>query len=491
MAAWLSPSCTTTGRLATEECWSWDKQSGTGEMTDRAVLSVILGAGKGTRMKSDLPKVLHAVAGRSMLGHVLDLARQVGGRASTSLAVVIGPGMDDVRDETHRCAPGAAVFVQGAQHGTAHAVMAAKPSIERFAAAGGGDVVVLYADTPLLTAGTVERLRGVLAGGADVAVLGFETADPTGYGRLLTDADGNLQAIREEKDASAAERLVRLCNSGVMGFRSEQLLAILVAIGNANAKGEYYLTDAVEIARARGLRTAVVTCPQDEVLGVNSRAQQAQAEAIYQRRARERLMADGVTLIDPLTLYVSFDTVIGRDVIIEPNVFLGPGVTIADKAEIKAYCHFENARVGKGARVGPFARLRPGADLGEGVHIGNFVEVKMAKVEAGAKANHLTYIGDGRVGAGANIGAGTIFCNYDGFNKHFTDVGAGAFIGSNSSLVAPVEVGDGAYVAAGSVITKDVTSNALAIERSQQDERPGWAARFRELMSKRAPRTAK
>jgi bifunctional UDP-N-acetylglucosamine pyrophosphorylase / glucosamine-1-phosphate N-acetyltransferase len=461
-----------------------------GKMADRPLLSVILGAGKGTRMKSDIPKVLHAVAGRSMLGHVLALAHQVDGSSgASSLAVVIGPGMDNVRAEAQRQAPGTAVFIQETQQGTADAVLAAKPSLERFAASGG-DVIVLYADTPLLTAATIARLRAELANGAHVAVLGFEPADPSGYGRLLTDAAGNLLAIREDKEATPAERAVRLCNSGVMGFRSEHLIAILSAIGKANAKGEYYLTDAVEIARTRGLKTAVVTCPEDEVLGVNSRGQLAEAEAIYQRRARARLMADGATLIDPGTVYVSFDTIVGRDVVIEPNVFFGPGVVIEDGAEIKANCHIEGARVGKGARIGPFARLRPGADLAEDVHIGNFVEVKKVKVEKGAKANHLAYLGDGRVGAGANIGAGTIFCNYDGFNKHHTDVGAGAFVGSNSSLVAPVKIGDGAYIGSGSVITRNVTGGALALERNKQEERPGWAAKFREMMSKRTRKTA-
>ena len=355
-----------------------------GKKADRALLSVILGAGKGTRMKSDTPKVLHAVAGRSMLGHVLALAHQVDGAVGASgVAVVIGPGMDNVRSEALRQTPGCAVYVQETQQGTADAVLAARQALERFADSGG-DVVVLYADTPLLTAGTIARLRAELAGGAHVAVLGFEPTDPSGYGRLLTDAAGNLLAIREDKDATPDERKMRLCNSGVMGFRSEHLLAILGAIGNANAKGEYYLTDAVEIARARGLMTAVVTCPQDEVLGINSRAQLAEAEAIYQRRARARLMAEGATLIDPGTVYLSFDTVVGRDVVIEPNVFFGPGVTIEDGAEIKANCHIEGARVGKGARIGPFARLRPGADLAEDVHIGNFVEVKKVTVEKGA-----------------------------------------------------------------------------------------------------------
>jgi bifunctional UDP-N-acetylglucosamine pyrophosphorylase/glucosamine-1-phosphate N-acetyltransferase len=449
----------------------------------RALLVVVLAAGKGTRMKSALPKVMHSIGGRSMLGHVLALTRELG---AGQVAVVIGPGMEKVGAEAGRHLAAAEVFVQPRQAGTADAVLAARPALERFAAAHpSGDVLVLYADTPLLTAPTLTRLREKLAAGADICVLGFEAADPTGYGRLLRDGSGQLTAIREEKDASPAEQAVNYCNSGVMGFRNERLIDMLGRIGNANAKGEYYLTDAVEVGRGLGLSAASVTCSEDEVLGVNARDQLAAAEAIFQARARACAMAEGVTMIDPATVYLSYDTVIGRDVVIEPNVFFGPGVTIEDGAEIKANCHIEGARIGSGARIGPFARLRPGADLAEDVHIGNFVEVKKVKVEKGAKANHLAYLGDGRVGPKANIGAGTIFCNYDGFNKHFTDVGAGAFVGSNSALVAPVKIGDGAFIGSGSVVTRDVAPDALALERSKQEERPGWAAKFRALMTRR------
>jgi bifunctional UDP-N-acetylglucosamine pyrophosphorylase/glucosamine-1-phosphate N-acetyltransferase len=451
-------------------------------MTERPLLIVVLAAGKGTRMKSARPKVLHEVAGRSMLAHVLALAKSAD---ASALAVVIGPGMDEVRAEAAALSSEARVFVQHNQLGTADAVLAAREAINTHV----GDVMVLYADTPLIEAATLKRLRGLLDAGPGVAILGFEPADPTGYGRLLTDATGALLAIREEKDASPAERGVRLCNSGVMAFRVDDLAGLLGEIGNANAKGEYYLTDAVELARKRGLRAAVAVCPEDEVLGVNARDQLAAAEAIWQRRARERFMAAGVTMIAPDTVWLCHDTVIGRDVTIEPNVFFGPKVSIEDGAEIRANCHIEGARIGPGAIVGPFARLRPGAVLGRDVHIGNFVEVKNSTIEDGAKANHLAYVGDGRVGARANIGAGTIFCNYDGFFKHKTDIGAGAFIGSNSALVAPVKIGEGAYVGSGSVITKDVPANALALERSEQEERPEWAAKYRALMAKRKARS--
>jgi len=447
-------------------------------MATAAPLIVILAAGKGTRMKSALPKVLHKVAGRSMLGHVLALASTVPG---ATIAVVVGPGMDEVRAEVARLAPAARVFVQENQSGTADAVLAARPALDGHS----GDVIVLYADTPLIEAGTLSALGDALDAGSGVAVLGFEARDPTGYGRLITVGETTLLAIREHKDSSPEERKITLCNSGVLAFRLPDLLGVLTRIGNANSKGEYYLTDAVEIARADGARAAVVRCPEDEVLGVNSRSQLAVAERIWQDRARQKVMDEGATLTAPETVFLSYDTVIGRDVIIEPHVVFGPGVTVADGAEIKAFCHFEGARIGHGARIGPYARLRPGASLGPDVHIGNFVEVKNVTVGPGAKANHLAYLGDGSVGAGANIGAGTIFCNYDGFFKHKTEIGEGAFIGSNSSLVAPVKIGDGAYVGSGSVITKDVASGALALERATQEERPQWAAKFREMMSRR------
>ncbi|MEQ1695697.1 MAG: bifunctional UDP-N-acetylglucosamine diphosphorylase/glucosamine-1-phosphate N-acetyltransferase GlmU [Hyphomicrobiaceae bacterium] len=450
----------------------------TASSSKRQLLIIVLAAGKGTRMKSAMPKVLHAVGGRSMLGHVLALSECV---QADKLAVVIGPGMDTVAKEVAKLAPNAAVYIQHNQRGTADAVLAAREAM----AGWQGDTLVLYADTPLIQAPTIFKLREALAAGAGVAVLGFNAADPTGYGRLLTDTGGQLVAIREEKDASADERAVRLCNSGVMAFALEDTVAVLESVGNANAKGEYYLTDAVEIARANGAKTAVVVCPETEVLGVNARDQLAVAEHLYQSAARARAMADGATLIAPETVWFSYDTRIGGDVIIEPNVFFGPGVTVADNVHIRANCHIEGASIGEGARIGPFARLRPGAKLGHDVHIGNFVEVKNVAMAAGSKANHLAYVGDGSVGAGANIGAGTIFCNYDGFNKHRTEIGDGAFIGSNSSLVAPVKIGAGAYVGSGSVITKNVSPGSLAVERSAQEERPGWAEKFRTMMGRR------
>lgn len=447
-------------------------------MTPRPLLSVVLAAGKGTRMKSVLPKVLHKIAGRSMLGHVLALSEASG---ATATAVVVGPGMDNVAAEAVAIVPAASISVQVQPQGTADAVLAARSTIEAHA----GDVIVLYADTPLIRPETITRLRAVLDHGVHVAVLGFRPKDPSGYGRLLTDASGALIAIREEKDASAEERRVDLCNSGVLVFRVANLAGLLKRIGNANAKGEYYLTDAVELARRDGLTAAAVECDADEVLGVNAREQLAAAEAIWQRRARTAFMQAGVTMIAPDTVWLSYDTKIAADVTIEPNVFFGPGVTVDEGAEIKANCHLEGATIARGARVGPFARLRPGAKLGADVHVGNFVEVKNVTLGEGAKANHLAYLGDGSVGPKANVGAGTIFCNYDGFNKHRTEIGAGAFIGSNASLVAPVKIGDGAYIGSGSVITKDVAAGSLALERSPQEERPGWAEKFRTMMTRR------
>jgi len=453
-------------------------------MTATPLTIVVLGAGKGTRMKSDLPKVMHKIAGRPMLGHVLDVAAATG---ANQIAVVIGPNMDAVGVGARAFSPQAQIFVQAEQLGTADAVKAALPVLKAFT----GDVIVLYADTPLLQPATLERLRKVLAEGAAAAVLGFEAADPTGYGRLLTDANGTLTAIREEKDATTAERQIQICNSGVMAFRVNDMAAVLARISNDNAKGEYYLTDAIEVIATMGGRAAVVTCPESEVLGVNDRGQLAEAEAIFQTRRRGEAMAAGATLIAPETVWFSHDTRLGRDVVIQPNVFFGPGVVVEDGVEILANCHIEGAHIGSGARIGPFARLRPGAQLGTGVHIGNFVEVKNVKMGQGAKANHLAYLGDGSVGDRANIGAGTIFCNYDGFFKHQTSVGKEAFVGSNSALVAPVTIGDGAYVGSGSVITKDVSAGSLALERSSQVERPTWAEKFRLMMSKKKKAEAK
>ncbi len=444
------------------------------------LLTIVLAAGKGTRMRSATPKVLHAVAGRSMLGHVLDRGRTL---APQRQAVVVGPDMAMVAAEAQAAGDEVETFIQPDQRGTADAVLAAAPALK----AHRGDVLVLFADTPLLRTETLERMREVLEAGAGVAVLGFEAVDPTGYGRLLTDGAGAVVAVREHADANEEERRVRLCNAGVMAFRVPDLLGLLGRIGSDNAKGELYLTDAVGLARGDGHIVRTVVCCEEEVLGVNSRDQLAVAEGVWQQRRRLEAMRDGATLIAPETVWFSYDTVIGRDVTIEPNVFIGPGVVIEDRVTIHANSHIvgrqgkyrEGLRIREGASVGPFARLRPGADIGREVHIGNFVEVKNAVIEAGAKANHLAYIGDGRVGAGANIGAGTIFCNYDGFDKHQTEIGAGAFIGSNSSLVAPVKIGDGAYVASGSVITKNVPPDALALSRTPQEVREGWAAKYR------------
>ena len=447
-------------------------------MTASSLLTIVLAAGKGTRMKSSQPKVLHKVAGRSMLAHVLSLSQSAG---ASAIAVVVGPDMAAVEKEAAASAPGCKLYLQREQRGTADAVLAAREAI----AAHQGDVIVLYADTPLIRAQTIATLRARFDRGASVAVLGFRPKDPAGYGRLITNADRELIAIREEKDANAEERQITLCNSGVMAFRLPDLADLLSRISNNNAKGEFYLTDAVALARADGMLAAVTECDEDEVLGVNSRDQLAAAEAIWQRRRRHELMRSGVTMIAPGTVWLSHDTDIAHDVMIEPNVFFGPGVKVEAGAEIKANSHIEGALIGRGARVGPFARLRPGAKLGTDVHVGNFVEVKNVEMGEGAKANHLAYLGDGSVGAKANVGAGTIFCNYDGFNKHRTEIGEEAFIGSNSALVAPLKIGARAYVGSGSVITKDVAAGALALERSPQEERPGWAEKFRTMMSRR------
>jgi bifunctional UDP-N-acetylglucosamine pyrophosphorylase/glucosamine-1-phosphate N-acetyltransferase len=438
----------------------------------RNALAIVLAAGEGSRMKSDRAKVLHEVAGRSMLAHVL---ASVAAAGVGNVAVVVGPGRDDVRAETLRIAPHADVFVQSERLGTAHAVLAARVAL----AAGYDDLIVLFADTPLVTGATILALREALAAGAGVAALGFEAADPFGYGRFLQDSGGRLAAIREEKDASADERAIRLCNAGLMAIDGRRAFELLARIGNDNAKREYYLTDIVELARADGLETRVVVADETEVLGVNDRIQLAQAEAVLQTRLRRAAMAAGTTLVAPETVFLAHDTALGRDVVIEPHVVFGPGVTVADGAVIHSFSHLEGARVGAGATIGPYARLRPGAALAEKAKVGNFVEIKNARVAAGAKVNHLTYIGDADIGANANIGAGTITCNYDGFFKYRTVIGENAFIGSNSALVAPVTVGAGAYVGSGSVVTKDVPADSLAVARGRQIEKGGWAQAFR------------
>ena len=444
-------------------------------MRRRTCLAIVLAAGEGTRMRSAMPKALHAIGGRSLLAHVLSAAMEAGGG---KIAVVVGPDHDAVAAEARAFAPKAMIFEQKHRRGTAHAVLAARQAIAR----GADDILVMFADTPLVRPQTLIDLRTALRRGAAVAVLGFRPANPTGYGRLLTRGD-ELTAIREDRDATPEERKIALCNGGLMALSGKSALAILDRIGNANVKSEYYLTDAVAIAHDMGLKAVAIETGEDDMRGINTKAHLAETEAVLQKRLRAAALEAGVTMIAPETVFLCADTKFGKDVTIEPNVVFGPGVTIADGATIRAFSHLEGAQVGKGARVGPFARLRPGASLGPDVHIGNFVEVKEAKIEAGAKANHLSYIGDARVGAGANVGAGTITCNYDGVAKHRTDIGKGAFIGSNSSLVAPVKIGDRAYVGSGSVVTKNVPADALTIERAEQRIKPGWAKRLRALKS--------
>jgi bifunctional UDP-N-acetylglucosamine pyrophosphorylase / glucosamine-1-phosphate N-acetyltransferase len=446
----------------------------TKKMTARTCLVVVLAAGEGTRMRSSRPKVLHAIGGRSLIAHVLAAAAAAGGKT----AVVVGPGQEAVVEAAKAVMPGAEFYVQHERRGTAHAVLVAKAALAR----GADDVVVAFADTPLITPQTIARLRGALAAGAGVAVLGFRPADPTGYGRLIVGAGGTLVAIREEKDAGPAGRAIGLCNSGLMALAGDAALAILEQIRDDNAKCEFYLTDAVEVARAMGLAAIALETEEDEVRGVNTQAQLAEADAVLQRRLRAAAHEAGVIMLAPETVYLCADTKLGRDVTIEPYVVFGPGVTVEDGALIRSFSHLEGAHVGRGAQVGPFARLRPGARLEVNVHVGNFVEVKQARLEAGAKANHLAYLGDARVGAGANIGAGTITCNYDGFHKYLTEIGKDAFIGSNSALVAPVKIGDGAYVASGSVITGDVPADSVAFGRARQTIKEGFAIRLRAVL---------
>jgi len=439
-----------------------------------ACLTIVLAAGEGTRMRSSRPKVLHAIGGAPLIVHALAAAGEGGG----PVAVVVGPSQDAVVRVIKAARPDAEIFVQNERRGTAHAVLAARSALAR----GAEDILIAFADTPLVTAPTLARLRAALAAGAGVAVLAFRPADPTGYGRIIADGDGRLLAIREEKDASPAERAITLCNAGLMALAGKTALAILDRIGDDNAKREFYLTDAVGIARAMGIAIVALETTEDEVRGVNSQAQLAEAEAVLQRRLRAAAHAAGVVMVAPDTVHLCADTKLGRDVTIEPYVVFGPGVTVEDGALIRSFSHLEGAQVGRGARVGPFARLRPGARLESDVHVGNFVEVKEARLAAGAKVNHLAYIGDASVGSGANIGAGTITCNYDGASKHVTEIGANAFIGSNSALVAPVKIGDGAYVASGSVITRDVPADALAFGRARQVVKPGFAERLRALL---------
>ena len=442
-------------------------------MSSRNVAVVVLAAGKGTRMKSDLHKVLHPIAGRPMLLHLLASAATL---SPERTVVVTGAGREQV--EAAVTPLGAKIAVQAEQLGTGHAVMQAREALTGFS----GDVLILYGDVPLVRAETmramIERLDA--ADTPAVVVLGFRPADAGAYGRLIVAEGGDrLEKIVEYKDADAAERAVTLCNSGLMAARGELLFDLLARLGNDNAAGEYYLTDVVELSGA----AVIVEASADEVTGVNSRGELAAVEAMWQQARRAQAMADGATLIAPETVWFAHDTRLGRDVTIEPNVVFGPGVSVADGATIRAFSHLEGATVGARADVGPYARLRPGAVLAESAKVGNFVEIKKANVGVGAKVNHLSYIGDAEVGARANIGAGTITCNYDGFFKYRTVIGAGAFVGSNSALVAPVTVGAGAIVGAGSVVVRDVTADSLVPARGRQEERGGWAKRFRDAMT--------
>ena len=452
-------------------------------MPKQEIAVVVLAAGKGTRMKSKLHKVLHAIGGLPMLHHLLASVKSL---SPEKTVIVVGAEREQVEAAAHDCE----IVTQSEQMGTGHAVMMASEALETYS----GDVLVLYGDVPFIP---TSLMRDMIAAKAEaentgLVVLGFRPKDPAKYGRLVTAADGSLERIVEYKDANEAERAITLCNSGMMLIEGDKLFTWLDRLSNKNAAGEYYLTDLVEVARKDGRTVAVVEAREEDVMGINSREDLAGAEAAFQSRKRRAAMAAGVTLIDPATVYFSHDTKLGSDITVEPGVFFGPGVTIEDGATIKAYSHLEGVRVRAGASIGPFARLRPGADIGEGAKIGNFVEVKKAKLEAGVKVSHLSYIGDAFIGADANIGAGTITCNYDGFLKFETHIGAGAFIGSNSALVAPVKIGDGALVAAGSVITEDVSADALAVARGRQAEKQGFAKEFREQQaSKKAAQAAK
>ncbi|KEO51531.1 bifunctional UDP-N-acetylglucosamine diphosphorylase/glucosamine-1-phosphate N-acetyltransferase GlmU [Thioclava pacifica] len=446
-----------------------------------AIALITLAAGQGTRMNSDLPKVLHQVGRAPLVAHALAAGRAL---EPETVIVVAGHGADQVKKAVSKIDPEAQIVLQEEQLGTGHAVAQALPLLDGF----DGRVIVLYGDTPFIRPETLERLA---ESDAAVTVLGFEAADPGRYGRLV--ALGNaLERIVEFKDATDEERAIKLCNSGVIACDAILLTELVAGLSNDNAAGEYYLTDIVAAARARGLTAEVVTCEEAETLGINTRAELARAEALFQERMRAEAQDNGVTMVDPATVWFALDTYIGRDVVIGPNVVFGPGVTIESGAAIEAFCHLEGCHISRGATVGPFARLRPGAELAEDVHIGNFVEVKNSILAEGVKVGHLTYLGDADIGEHTNIGAGTVTCNYDGVMKHRTTIGANAFIGSDTMLVAPVTVGDGALTGSGSVITKDVPAEAIAIERAEQVTRPGLAKKlFAKLRAEKARRMKK
>ena len=447
-------------------------------MAENAVAVVILAAGQGSRMQSDLPKVLHRLGGVPLFGHALAAARSL---EPEQVIVVTGHGSDRVTKALSKLDPEARTVLQEEQLGTGHAVRQTLPELEGFE----GKVVVLYGDTPFIGEDT---LAAIASHTSDLVVLGFEAVDPGRYGRLIV-TDRGLERIVEFKDADAPTRDIALCNSGVMALDASLLRQLIGKLSNDNASGEYYLTDLVALARAEGRRADVVICDEEETLGINTRAELAQAERTFQARARARALEDGVTLTDPDSVWFALDTFIGRDAIIGPNVVFGPGVTIESEAEILPFCHLEGCHVSSGATVGPFARLRPGAELGGDVHVGNFVEIKNAVLDEGVKVGHLTYLGDAHIGEATNIGAGTITCNYDGVMKHRTEIGARAFIGSDTMLVAPVRIGDDAMTGSGSVITQDVPDGALAIGRARQANKPGFATRL--MAALRAKKEAK
>ncbi|MDF1620113.1 bifunctional UDP-N-acetylglucosamine diphosphorylase/glucosamine-1-phosphate N-acetyltransferase GlmU [Pseudothioclava nitratireducens] len=446
-----------------------------------AIALIVLAAGQGTRMNSDLPKVLHEVGAAPLVGHALAAGRALD---PERVIVVAGHGAEQVTKAVAGLDPDAQTVLQEEQLGTGHAVAQALPALDGFE----GRVIVLYGDTPFIRPETLEALAEARA---DVTVLGFEAEDPGRYGRLIADGSA-LERIVEFKDARDKERAISLCNSGVIACDAALLAELVAGLGNDNAAGEYYLTDIVAAARAKGLSAEVVTCDEAETLGINTRAELARAEALFQSRMRAEAMENGVTMVDPETVYFALDTYIGRDVVIGPNVVFGPGVTIESGARIEAFCHLTGCHISRGGTIGPFARLRPGAELAEDVHIGNFVEVKNAILGEGVKVGHLTYLGDAEIGEGTNIGAGTVTCNYDGVMKHRTVIGANAFIGSDTMLVAPVTIGDNALTGSGSVITEDVPSGAVAIERTKQVVKPGLAVKlFERLRAEKAKRMKK
>lgn len=443
-------------------------------MANRA--AVILAAGQGTRIRSSLPKVLHPVGGRPLVDWSIALAQSVG---CERIIVVCSPNAESLQSHVASQLGEESIALQDPPLGTGHAVLQAQAALGDF----DGDLIVLCGDVPLIRSETVEALFAEVQAGAAVGVLGFEAADAGAYGRLITDADGNLEAIVEAKEATPEQLAVSFCNSGVIAARSGAMFELLSRVTNDNVKGEYYLTDIIGLARAAGGTCRTVSCHEADVMGINTRAQLAEAEAAFQVRKRSEVFEAGVTMTAPETVFFRHDTVIENDVTIEPNVVFGPGVTVRSGARVRAFSHLEGADIGAGCSIGPYVRLRPGAVLEPGVKIGNFVEVKNTRMGEGAQASHLAYLGDGEIGAGANIGAGTIFCNYDGFLKYKTKVGKGAFVGSNSALVAPVTIGDGAFIGSGSVITKNVEANALAVARGKQMQKAGWATAFRDKMA--------